>query len=103
MKTEPEKRKQAMQNSETAASTSRSLDSLNKAREIRLKTALANLAEGKLATATGTFLELYAERPLTPQGSLAADKLNLIAESYESGGQMRLAVELYEKLAAVAE
>lgn len=98
MNLEQEKRGQAMKTSDVAAAK-KVPDFRAKAREIKLRTALASLAEGKLATAAGGLFDLYSERPLTPEGSLAGDKLVEIAEGYENGGQMRLAIELYEKLA----
>jgi hypothetical protein len=85
----------AMQQTEAPLKT----DFRGKARQAKLRQGLANLASGKLATATAVLLEVYAERPMTPEGLEALEALSKLADEHEAAGRHRLAMELYAKLA----
>lgn len=74
------------------------IDFKAKIRSLRLKVALENFYAAKYATATEQLLELYLERPMTPEGSQAASLLSDLAAHYETSGKSRLALELLEKL-----
>jgi hypothetical protein len=89
----------AMQQTEQSAEIVAKTDFRAKARQAKLRQGLANLANGKLATATGILLEVYAERPLTPEGLEALEALSRLADEHEAAGRHRLAMELYAKLA----
>jgi hypothetical protein len=74
------------------------LDFRGKIRTIKLRTALENLEAGRVNTATEQLLELYKERPMTPEGNQAATALTDLANFYETNGKTRLAIDLLEKL-----
>ncbi len=94
--TPPDSHSRAMQSEQH---TPKPPDFRAKARAIKLKNALENLADGKLNTAAHQLMELFRERPLTPEGMQAATALADLAAQYEAAGKSRLAIELYEKLA----
>jgi hypothetical protein len=70
-----------------------------RARQSKLRSAIKFKESGQLSTACATFLEIFAERPLTAEGLEAGEILSEIAADHEASGRHRLAMELYAKLA----
>ena len=74
------------------------LDPKTRARQLQLRLALTARADGRMATAVGSFFDFARMYPGTPEALDALDNIAEIALEHEQAGRTRIALDLYERL-----
>lgn len=90
---------QAAEPSSAAPAASPVITIQTRARQAKLRLALAALKQGKVNTASALLFEIYRDHAGTPESTEAALALTELAEQHEAAGRHRMAAAIYDSLA----